>query len=371
MLLILIPAAVLLVAGLLLALLIWLGLWAARGRPGGAYWRRVGWAHVALVPLHLFVSVPAAFGYLGSRMLQTRGDEAAYAGPQLRDDGAWVPQSRASLKAMREGDNGELPPGVTAVPPVFFEAGDGVRLRAFLVPAIGAPTFSAVLVHGMFRGALELEPVAAMLRELGGDVLLLELRNHGASDRRPATFGLRESLDVLAAVRWLRARPDQAGQPLLLFGVSLGTAAVSLAAPQVDDLAGVVLDAPIVDVLETAHRIFTVGSRGPNRRGLALPQPWRSLVFTSIEWWSNFSMREVRPGAALAKLAPNVPVLLVGGGDDRRVPPDTIAQLFDSLPTTPSRKSMWIEPAAGHGSVWSVAPAKYRQHLTAITQQFQ
>jgi pimeloyl-ACP methyl ester carboxylesterase len=129
----------------------------------------------------------------------------------------------------------------------------------------------AVLVHGIFRGALEIETPGAMLRDLGGEVLLLELRNHGGSEKAPITFGRDEMLDVLTAAEFLQARPEAAGRPLVFFGVSFGTAAAALAAPQLRDLDGLVLDAPMDDLRATARRLFATGgvwspSASPGRR---------------------------------------------------------------------------------------------------------
>jgi hypothetical protein len=56
-------------------------------------------------------------------------------------------------------------------------------------------------------------------------------------------------------------------------------------------------------------------------------------------------------------------VLLVGAGRDRRMPPDIVRALFESLPTPEARKRLWIEPEATHGKVWVSSPDEYRRQL--------
>jgi len=368
-----IAAAILTLATLLLTLL-WRGWLALRRRPATRFWRRTGRWHLGLFAFHALVTVPLALGVLASRFVGTRGDESAYTGPRLEADGTWEAQSRESLAA-------EHPPGsaaqaaTTAPTPapfeVHFSARDGVRLRGFLVPPRadrlgpdGEPRFTAVLVHGLYRSALEIEDPGRMLRDLGGEVLLLEMRNHGGSEHARPTFGLNESLDVLAAVDFVRSRPGPAGRPLVLFAVSLGTAAASLAAPEIPDLGALVLDAPMDGLRPTATRMIA-------RFPMSVPGLsgyWRRAILWSAERLGGLPFDDVNPRESLGHLSPRVPVLLIGAGHDWRMPPESVQALFESLPTDPQRKELWIEPEATHGKVWVVAPEEYRGHLKRLVE---
>jgi pimeloyl-ACP methyl ester carboxylesterase len=358
-------------ATLLLALL-FAGLRAACGKARRGWLRRALLIGLGSLPVHALVTVPAVLGYLGSRRVATRSEERDYAGPRIGADGSWILQSRASLRAEREGHGGVDPElrAAAAATAVTLTSADGTRLRAFVVPpAEAAPRATAVLVHGLFRGALEIERVGAMFRDLGCEVVLLELRNHGGSGRAPATFGLDEADDVLAAVGWARSRgPEAAARPLILFGVSLGTAAVGLAAPRVERLGGVVVDAPLSDALATAHRMLG-GGADPRPRRIALPQPLRSLALTALEWWSGIDLAADRPGEALQQVGEEVPILVIGGADDRRMPPAEVRALFEALPQRLGVKELWICEAADHGDVWEVDPDGYRLRLGAFVER--
>jgi alpha-beta hydrolase superfamily lysophospholipase len=340
-------------------LLLWLG-WCLvrRRRPR---WRALLWLLGIGIPVHALLTVPACLGFLGTRIVHTRSDESAYRGPRFDAAGQWLEQTRATLKATPP--DGPTPPAEQ----IALTSDDGVRLRAYFVPAL-APTrgVSAVLVHGLFRGGLELETVGRWLRELGCDVLLLELRNHGGSGRTAASFGPNEARDVRAASAWLRARtPDQ---PLVLFGVSLGTVAVALAAPTIEGLAGVILDAPILDVHATAERMLARSARGQPRR-LGLLEPFRSASLFWLQVFAGVDMNATRPAHALARLPATLSALVIGGGRDDRVTPDDMRAAFAQLASPADRKELWLQDAAEHGNVWNVDPAGYRARLATFLER--
>lgn len=346
----------------LLVALAWLGVRRLFGhRPR---WRRSLWVTLASVPVHALFSVPLTLGYLGSRMVRTRHDEARYQGPRFSTAGEWLPQSRASLRDDPAQTTGPTPPARV----LQLTAEDGVHLRAFFVPAAAhARPIDAILVHGLFRGGLELETVGRWLRDLGCDVLLLELRNHGGSDRAPASFGPREALDVRAAAAWFDARPAAAGRQVLLFGVSLGTVTAALAAPRIERLHWLVLDAPVVAPLATARRMLARGPKNQGRR-FGLPEPFCSLALLSLELWTDVDLDGIRPMEALRKLAPSVRALVIGAGADDRVPTTDVEGAWQALPAPAKDKVLWIEPEAEHGAVWEKAPERYYRELGRLLE---
>lgn len=210
--------------------------------------------------------------------------------------------------------------------------------------------------------------MGAMLRELGCEVWLVEMRNHGRSARAPATFGLGDADDLVAAIAELREQGRLAGAPLVLFGVSLGSVTAALAAPRIPDLAGLVLDAPMEDLTAAGHRMLG-RTRNEGRRVTELWQPWRSLTFVALEWWSGFAFADVRPLTALTAVPPAAAALVIGAGDDDRSPPAVAEMVFDALPMPALKKELWIRPGSGHGRVWLDDPAGYRQRLARLLQR--
>lgn len=339
-----------------------------RRRPQWPLWRRALWLHAGLFVLHVFVTFPAALGFIGSRVIGTRPPDRPYAGPRLAADGALLVQDTDSLREeAKEGIS--VPAEVLAAAAARAHAvpsSGGVTLRVFRLEARATPPRAiAVLVHGLFRCGVELEPVAGMLRDLGCECWLVELRNHGCSTRAPFTGGLRESDDVVAAVAYAREH-GPAKAPLLLYGVSLGTVAIALALPRLDGVAGVVLDSPIDDLDAAARRMLDFHRPGDRRSWFRVFEPVRSLVILSLGLWSGFRVDEVSPGEVLATLPVDLPMLLIGGGTDDRAPPATVQRLFDRLPMPPHLRELWIEPSGGHGDLAVKEPEHYRQGLQRL-----
>lgn len=336
-------------------------------RPSRRFWRITCWLHAGLFLLHLFVTFPVALGWVGSRGLGTRPQERAYQGPRLDAAGALLVQTWASLAAETAAGTPAVDAAIVAAARARerrIASSDGVTLRAFRLEATQEPPAAVVvLVHGLFRSAMELEPIAGLFRDQGCECWLLELRNFGGSSTAPFTAGLRESDDVVAAVQFVRGQPQRATTPVVLFGVSLGTAAVSLALPRIDRLAGVVLDAPMDDMQAAARRMLGFDRAGDRRSWFRVDEPWASLVLHAFGAWSGIDLAQIRPADVLATLPHDLPMLVVGAGRDDRAPPDTVERLFARLPMHPENRQLWIVPDSRHGHVFLDQPAAYAERL--------
>jgi pimeloyl-ACP methyl ester carboxylesterase len=130
----------------------------------------------------------------------------------------------------------------------------GIQLSGYLVPAEAADeqTATVILVHGVAsckRSAKVLLP-AAMLHRGGFNVLVMDLRDHGASAQEDGhhAAGTDEYLDVLGAWDWLLQEEDISPDRIGLFGFSLGGASVILAAGEEAQVAAVWADSAFADV---------------------------------------------------------------------------------------------------------------------------
>lgn len=326
-------------------------------RQAKGFWRRFWLRQVLLVPVYVFVLLPGLVGCAGSRLVRTRGDEASYAGPILRD-GRWILQDRQTLK--------QAPLPGTVQPPIEIPNPGGPTLRAYFVPSRAvSPRATVILVHGLFRSAMEVEPIAEVFRELGCEVLLLNLRNHGGSEARPFTYGLHEKTDLLAAVEYLRTRPGGLSAPLIVYGVSMGAVIAARAAPEISELAGLVLDAPMTNLVDTTFRQLG-SSEWQGQRGFGIPAFYISLVLFYMELASGFDIADIRPVDQIAELSGDVHSLFIGAGLDLRVPPPVVRAAFEAHRAPTTHKTLWIEPDATHGRVWQRRPSEYRGHLAAF-----
>jgi hypothetical protein len=142
--------------------------------------------------------------------------------------------------------------------PVSFLADDGVKIEGWLVPAMDAKRVidqgeaalqkqfpAVVLVHDFAGSQQQLLPLVRPLHEKGFVVLALATRGSGSLTGDAETFGLRESLDVKAAVDMLRRRAFVDPKRIAVLGTGTGANAALLAARNDADIAALVISNPI------------------------------------------------------------------------------------------------------------------------------
>lgn len=129
-----------------------------------------------------------------------------------------------------------------------WDNSDGTRATGwFLRGATGAP--GIILNHGYGRERSELLTLGVKLAEAGYNVLLPDLRGHGASPVSYTSLGEAESRDVIAAIEHLKTKKNNQGQILVdgsrigVYGVSLGGYAAIAAASDDPAIRVVIADA--------------------------------------------------------------------------------------------------------------------------------
>jgi hypothetical protein len=141
--------------------------------------------------------------------------------------------------------------------PVNFVSEDNAKLEGWLVPVLDArrvleqkdkslnEKFPAIiLVHDYGASRQQMLPLVTPMHQAGFVVLVVELRGSAAGGFAGCTFGLKESLDVKAAVNVLRKRPSVDARRIGVLGVGTGATAALIAARHDAPIAAMVLDRP-------------------------------------------------------------------------------------------------------------------------------
>ncbi len=158
------------------------------------------------------------------------------------------PQGTVPLSAIDSEGQGEA---------IRLRSADGTPLSALWFPHPKARG-TILLVHGIGAEKVQFLPATRPLYERGMSVLTVDLRNHGLSGGPTCSFGLREADDVAAAWKWLREKTAGQQGPHLLFGISMGGAAVQLAAPRLEGVDGLILDSTFAHIEHIAIRVMPV-----------------------------------------------------------------------------------------------------------------
>jgi predicted MFS family arabinose efflux permease/pimeloyl-ACP methyl ester carboxylesterase len=257
---------------------------------------------------------------------------------------------------------------------VSFVSTDGNTLSGWYLPAPGAERrrrVTFVLTHGLFRSRYEmLERGLALWRE-GYDVLLYDLRRHGASAAEFSTIGYDERHDVAAAFRFVQAR--EPGNRVMLLGVSMGAAATLLAASEMQDekLLGVVAESSFLSFADTVRHHVSLIKIPPSRDGggIRVPAfPFATLLIKFTSWRLNFTAEDYDLLRAAGKISR--PVLFIGAAKDTRMPTATVLEpLYAAAPNAGKRKI--IVEGATHGRAYDESPESYVKAVSEFVESIE
>lgn len=237
-------------------------------------------------------------------------------------------------------DTTPAPPAASVLPDaqdVTLETDDGLRLGAWLVPAVGTDRRMAVLVaNGNAGNRAGRAPLARRLAAEGLTVLLFDYRGYGGNDGSPDEHGL--GRDVRAAQRYLVERAGIPSDRVLYFGESLGAAVVTALATEVPP-AGLLLRSPFVDLASVGkeHYPFLPVRTLLRDKYPLVEQLARIKVPVAVVYGSDDSVVPAAQSRTVARSAPGLIRLAeVAGADhndrsllDGDVLIDTVLQLAD------------------------------------------
>jgi pimeloyl-ACP methyl ester carboxylesterase len=152
---------------------------------------------------------------------------------------------------------------------ISLTASDGQKLAAWYVPPLKPAEVvinqeeifnqkwpAAVVCHGLGSSQDDYLPLTRQLHDAGFGVLLLDLRGQGDSGGAAVTFGIREKLDMLAGVRFLREQPNIDGGKICLVGQDMAATAALHAAVLDSSVAAVVADGLWPQFQKRVEKIF-------------------------------------------------------------------------------------------------------------------
>lgn len=238
---------------------------------------------------------------------------------------------------------------------VTFPASDGLEIGAWFVPPADSSCAQAtmILVHGLSGNRGELLPEASALAKQGYGTLLLDLRNHGASEGTITTLGTLEVNDIRGAVEFLKTRPEVDDERIGILGFSLGGATAIMAAARIPDIQVVVSESAYMDL-----RVDVV----PIVRALTGGYP-PALHPAAVLWFASqetgTDLNTVQPINDLAQIAPR-PILFIHGEQDMVVPPADAEAMYAAASEP---KELYIVPGADHENFFKVEPVEYEQRL--------
>ena len=221
------------------------------------------------------------------------------------------------------------------------------RYEVWHIP-IASPRGLVLMFHGYRATKSSLLAEARFLHDHGWATLLVDFRGGGGSSGNTTSIGYYEADDVAAAVAYARAAGLVAGRPLLLYGRSMGAAAVLRAvAVHGLQLDGLILEAPF-DTLANA-----VGNR---LRILGIPAfPIAQLLTFWGGVQQSFDGLAHRPRDYATHAT--CPALFLWGAQDRHVTEPELRAVYAAYA---GRKDLIVFPTATHQPFLTADPECYR-----------
>lgn len=237
------------------------------------------------------------------------------------------------------------------------QAGGGMlELAAWWIAPPKPSLRTCIIIHGYADAKVGGIAWAPLWRELGFNVLAIDLRGHGQSGGTFTSAGFYERDDLCQVIDQLQTTREGQTQQIVLFGVSLGAAVAAGVAAMREDIAAVVLESPY------GHFVSAAAAHG---RAMGMPlvrlQP---LVGRLAGWMIGADFDAVAPIRLIRDIT--CPILLIHSADDTLVDPaDVVAlrQAIEQHSAGGGASRFWEVPGAWHVLGLQTNPSAYRKRV--------
>lgn len=245
------------------------------------------------------------------------------------------------------------PPSDLNAQPVNFKSDSGANVAGWWCPT-SIDRGVVLLLPGIRANRLSMVERARFLRRAGYTTLLIDFQATGETKGERITLGWKESLDVLAAVTFIRTM--QPADHIAIIGSSLGGVAALLATPplKVDAL---ILEA-VYPTIEVATQNRLQKYLGPVGRAAA------PLLLMQLRTRVGVSPSDLRPIDHIEKVS--CPIFLMSGEKDRNTTPEDTRMLYSR---GRSSNQLWFVANAGHVDLHRAAKAEYESRVLAFLGQ--
>ncbi len=233
-------------------------------------------------------------------------------------------------------------------------AEDGYVIHAQHLVNPGAAGRMVIISHGYTDNRFGALKYAKMYLNLGFEVIVYDLRGHGANEPTFCTYSIRESRDLDLLIRDARKRYP-ACRLLGIQGESLGSATSVAVLKYHPDIRFVVADCGFSEIAS----VMRAGLRSMHLPGVLVHA---ASLCARIRY--GYSYRQMRP---IDSLADNqVPILFIHGEKDDFILPAHSRRMAEA---TRGYQEVRLIPGAGHAASILTDPAAYKAYVTGFLKK--
>jgi len=225
-----------------------------------------------------------------------------------------------------------------------FKTADGLTLRGWYIPAARPTEKTVILLHGYPADKGDILPALAFLHE-DFNLLLFDFRYLGESEGSYSSAGAKEVEDLLAAIRFLKAKGiEEVG----VWGFSMGGAVALMALEKAPEIRAVVSESSYASLAEMALSLLRIP---------LLNYPVAYLVGLWAKIFLGIDLRNVSPAQRIRHT--RVPILLIHSSDDAVIPFSHAQSLQQALGENPHAE-FWFHNGFGHGELGAQYQSRVR-----------
>ncbi|MDQ7983095.1 MAG: alpha/beta fold hydrolase [Spiroplasma sp.] len=246
---------------------------------------------------------------------------------------------------------------------------DDTNLAAFLFVNKKPTTKWIIVLHGWMQNRYSILYFVKPFYQAGFNVLVYDARNHGSSDASATTFGKNESKDLLAVIKYLKAKYKENTLEFALIGNSMGASTIlqGLVALPLKDygVKSAIFDCGYDDF---THMIKILGQTN-------LKVKWFWFYF-GIKFWfryyDRFNINDVKPITQINNCG-ETPMLFIHGTKDQTVPITMTKRIYkakvDSENAMQKQNVSQLLIVEGAGHIQSIT-TNYRLYITTSLDFF-
>jgi len=237
---------------------------------------------------------------------------------------------------------------------VTFETEDAVTLKGWLIPSQRDTEKTIMFCHGWGDNKGDMLDRYRFLNAKF-NLFFFDNRAHGDSQGKHSSIGYLESIDLDAALSFIKKHRPEWTSRIGLCGLSMGATVCIYGMANYDEFRCALLEAPfrsfngVVEQFSTNH--------------FALPYyPFVWLTLMIIRFRLGIDPESYSPRYHIKKIAKK-PLLFIAGAEDRLMPPDRVRSLYEEAQ---GPKSLWVIPGATHGRCQEAAGVEYDRKVMSF-----